>query len=157
MTVQASAKGGKKKVLLLLVVVALCSVGAGAAVPQFLLRGSGHSPAPDRKAATEAYLSFGEVTVNLAEGRLSRYLRVKVVLVTTEEQARHLGELVEQRKAVLKSWLIAHLSDKSLRDVTGRVSINRVRREILEHFSGELGPDGTGLLRDVLFEEFVVQ
>ncbi|MBY0228234.1 MAG: flagellar basal body-associated FliL family protein [Gemmataceae bacterium] len=118
--------------------------------------GGGHGAAP-KKAGQETFLPFGEAVVNLAEGRLSRYLRVKVVLVADTKAAKDLEEHLEQRKATLKNWLITHLSDKTLRDVTGRASINRARREILDRFAAELDPDSTGSLRDVLFEEFVVQ
>jgi len=65
------------------------------------------------------------VVVNLAEPRLGRYLRVKVVLVADPKASKELEEQMELRKATLKNWLIAHLSDKTLRDVTGRASINR--------------------------------
>ncbi len=119
--------------------------------------GGGHGAPAAKKSGHDAYIPFGEVIVNLAEGRLTRYLRVKVILVGTPKGAHALEEKVEEGKATLRNWLIAHLSDKTLRDVTGRASINRIRREILDRFSHDLDPEATGSLRDVLFEEFVVQ
>lgn len=117
----------------------------------------GHGAPAAKKPGHDAFVPFGEVIVNLAEGRLSRYLRVKVVLMAAPKAASQMEEQVEQRKAALKNWLIAHLSDKTLRDVTGRASINRIRREILDRFATDLDPEATGSLRDVLFEEFVIQ
>jgi flagellar basal body-associated protein FliL len=159
MSAKAAAPAGKKKLLVILVVVAVCSIGAGVAVPHFM-RGATppvDTPHKAEKPAKDAYIEFGDVTVNLAEGRLSRYLRVKIVLVTDHKHEKDVTERIEARKAALRNWLIAHLSDKTLPDVTGRVSINRIRREILEQFSAALFPEGGQQIRDVLFAEFVVQ
>jgi len=164
----APAKGGSKWIIL--VVVAVCSIGAGAASP-FLLgatrQGSddhdssshggashskgghgghgGHTAQAAKKTGQDAFLPFGEVVVNLAEPRLGRYLRVKVVLVADPKASKELEEQMELRKATLKNWLIAHLSDKTLRDVTGRASINRARREILDRFASDLDPESDRL------------
>ena len=66
-------------------------------------------------------------------------------------------ELIEKKKPILKSWLISHLSDKSLDDVRGAAGQNRVRREIHEHFNSVLFPDGFDLITEVVFTEFSVQ
>ena len=42
-------------------------------------------------------------------------------------------------------------------DVAGSVGVKRMQREILDHFEDVLYPDGDGPLRQVLFEEYVVQ
>ena len=106
----------------------------------------------------EAFLPFGDmITVNLADGRLNRYLRCKLVVVSEQSSSAQVTEWLDNNKAVLQNWLIAHLSDKQLKDVTGRASINRIRREILEHFNNALKPEGQEPLRDILFVEFVVQ
>ena len=62
-----------------------------------------------------------------------------------------------QKKAIMKHWLISHLSDKSLKDVSGAAGVNRLRREVLEHFNDLMYPDGSEKIKDILFEEFVVQ
>jgi flagellar basal body-associated protein FliL len=149
--------GGKKKWFLMLV-VGIISVGAGILTPVFL-RGSTSSETAEEssKEPQDAFLAFGEVTVNLAQPKLERFLRVKLVLMVDAEHQQALTERLEQRKAVLKSWLIAYLSDKSLEQVKGRASVNRIRREILEYFSSVLCPRGEEHVRDILFEEFVVQ
>jgi flagellar basal body-associated protein FliL len=153
------SSGGKKKLIVLFAVTGILSLGAGATAPLFLLRGA--QPARDtqevEKPGPDAPVAFGEVTVNLADGRLNRYLRVKILLVVDGKQLKRVEAALEERKPILKNWLITHLSDKTLADVTGRVSINRIRREIQEAFSARMFPEGDGHLRDVLFEEFVVQ
>ena len=149
----------RNKKWILLAVFGLCSAGAGVMAPKFMA--GADSPEAKAKqeaaAARETFLLFGEVTVNLAEGRLSRYLRVKIVLSTETRYKQLLTDALEHRKATLKNWLIGHLSDKAMADVTGRVSINRIRRELLEQFNSMLAADKAGKIQDVLFEEFVVQ
>jgi flagellar protein FliL len=146
-------------------VVGLMVTAAGAAVPLFL-------PAKEAGAAgghsgeTEAYRSahgkpafvpFGDVVVNLAEERLTRYLRVKLVLVVGQAEEKEMTEEVAKNKAILKNWLIGYLSDKSLKDVNGAASVNRLRREIQEQFNSLMGAGRVDKIQDVLFEEFVVQ
>ena len=66
--------GGKKKWFLMLV-VGIISVGAGILTPVFL-RGSTSSETPEEssKEPQDAFLAFGEVTVNLAQPKLERFL-----------------------------------------------------------------------------------
>ena len=102
-------------------------------------------------------MPFGEVTVNLSEERMTRYLRVSIVLEVDAEKVDEVTELVTKKEAELKNWLIGHLAGKSLLDVTGTAGVRRCQREILEKFEEMLYPDGGGELLDVLFSEFVVQ
>jgi flagellar FliL protein len=158
----APPKGGKMN-LLILGVVGLLAAGAGIVAPQFLI----HS-APVKEAASEheskagkghrpAFLSFGDVVVNLAEGRLTRFLRVKLILVVDEPQENAVKDLIEKQKAILKNWLITYLCDKSLDEVTGAAGVNRLRRDIQDNFNNLLFEDGVEKIRDILFEEFNVQ
>lgn len=154
----APASAGRKKMLVILVVVCICSAGSGFLVPRFV-----NSPAADasdakpEKKPKEVFVTFGDVNVNLAEGRLNRYLRVKIVLVTDTKHEKQVNARLESRKATIRNWLIAQLSDKTLQDVTGRASINRIRREILDHCASTIFPEGGNPIHDVLFEEFMVQ
>ena len=102
-------------------------------------------------------MAFGDGVVNLAEERMTRYLRIKIVLAVDEEQEKVATEHITKHKAAMKNWLIGHLSGKSLKDVTGTSGVKRLQREIMDRFEEMLYPDGEGHLRDVLFEEFVVQ
>lgn len=146
----------KKKHLILLAVLGVVTAGAGVMAPRFL---ASTEPASTPKEASPrvVFLPFGEATVNLAEGQLRRYLRVKIVLSVESPHKSEVTEATAYRKASLRNWMIAHLSDKTLQDVTGRVSVNRIRREIRDHFNEMLLADGAGHIQEVLFEEFVVQ
>ncbi len=115
--------------------------------------------ATEGKTATgkRAYVPFGDVVVNLNEERLTRYLRVKLLLVVDMAHEKEMTELVAKNKPALKNWLISYLSDRSLQDVSGAGGVNKLRREIWREFNAELFPDGTETIQDVFFEEFVVQ
>ncbi len=149
--------------IVLLVVIALVASALGAVTPVLLLAGkdSGEKSAEaEAKRAADTkptFIDFGEVAVNLAEERLTRYIRVKIILVVDAAHEKQVSETVNKNKAILKNWLISYLSDKSMKDIAGAVGVNRARREIQEQFNGILFPDGSEKVRDVLFGEFLVQ
>lgn len=157
---------GPNKIVLALVCV-ICTAG-GAAVP-WVVHGSslfreeeGSASGKAAHAKTEAApqtatVPFGDVVVNLNEERMSRYLRVKIVLTVDAAREKAATDELAKSRPQLKSWLISHLSGKSLKDVAGSVGVKRLQRELLEHFDEVLYPNGDGPLREVLFEEYVVQ
>lgn len=165
-------KGGKAKFL----VVAVLSVAAGGALPMFVnvpaLLGktteaegdhadAKHAKPAKKKAAhaeeKAAPVPFGEVTVNLADERMSRYLRLKIVLIVEEEAEATVTTMLEKKKAIMKGWLVSHLSGKTVQDVRYTAGVNRLKREILERFDDILYPTGHGALKAVEFEECLVQ
>ncbi|WP_197441428.1 flagellar basal body-associated FliL family protein [Thalassoglobus neptunius] len=103
------------------------------------------------------YVPFGEVTVNLDEGRMNRYLRLKMALQVLQDDRESVEDLVESRSLELKNWLLSHLSDKNLNDIRGKVGQNQLRREIRNQFNSILFPNGRDRINDILFEEFNVQ
>jgi flagellar FliL protein len=157
----APAKKSGLSSMLLLGVVGMIAGGGGFAVPYLLVQGGfnlmGQSDADSKDGKKPGFVPFGDVVVNLAEERLTRYLRVKLILVVDASQEKAITELVTKNKAILKNWLISHMSDKSLAEVSGATGVNRLRREIQDQFNALLFPDGSEKIRDVLFEEFVVQ
>lgn len=133
-------------------------------MPYFLL----HPPVANKEGKHEelhgqgssvkhAYVQFGEVIVNLNEDRLTRYLKIKILLVCDAREEKELTDLVQRRKPLLKNWLIAYLSDKSLQEVSGASGVNKLRRAIWHQFNTELYSDGSEKILDICFEEFVVQ
>lgn len=169
-TPPSTRKSGGKVVL---IAAAFVSIAAGAVLPMFvdipaLLGKSSKAEATDeqerpakKKSAHDeektASVPFGDVVVNLSEERMTRYLRLKIVLVVDEEAEATFSTLLEKKKASLKSWLISHLSGKTLKDVGGTVGVNRLQREILERFEDTLYPHGHSHLKHVMFEEYLVQ
>lgn len=158
------AKSGKRMTLILCLACAPLALAAGGALPYFLLHAPHLNPHGKQdeahgqgSAVKHAYVQFGEVVVNLNEDRLTRYLKVKFLLVCDAREEKALAELVQKRKPVLKNWLLAHLSDKSLQEVSGASGVNKLRREIWHQFNTELYSDGSEKILDIFFEEFVVQ
>lgn len=113
--------------------------------------GAGHIP------GAPAFVPFGQIVVNLDEGRLNRYLRVSLTLQVGEDDLDDITQRVEHHRAILRSWLLSYLSDKGMEDVRGGSGQNRLRREIQDHFNSVLFNDGHDRIKDVLFEEFNVQ
>lgn len=172
----APAPAGKKKFPLALLALPLLAAGGGAAVPLVVdvpaMMGMKTEQDPDEAANAAAKakkkkahahaehlacVSVGDVAVNLAEERMTRFLKVKVSLQCDHAAEGKLHEMVEKNKAALKSWLIAHLAGKSLKDVSGTVAIQRLQREVLERYDEMLFPNGDSPLKAVLFEEYLVQ
>ncbi len=148
-------KGGN---LIVIILVAVIALGAGFATPIFLFH---DSPAPaankEKQHKKPAIIPFGDVVVNLGEERLTRYLRVKVLLVVDGDNERQIAEHLAKQKAYLKSWLISYLADLSIQEVSRATGVNRLRREIRDQFNALLYPDGQEMVLEVLFDEFVVQ
>jgi flagellar FliL protein len=159
----AAPKRGK--FVLALIVTALVAGGAGATVPMFMKsshaeKAETHAPVSEHEPLTPertAFVPFGDVTVNLNEGRLNRYLRLKLSLQVDKTQTEIVTAKVESKKLLLRSWLLSHLSDKDQNEIRGAAGQNMLRREIREQFNELLFDDGHDRVYDVLFEEFNVQ
>jgi flagellar basal body-associated protein FliL len=159
----APPKGGKFKTLLVLIIVSAVAAGGGFMVPRLfpgLLSQTRHTESHESTPADGqklAFVPFDQVVANVNDERLTRFLRVKLIIVVDEAEEKQVSELILKNKAILKNWLISYLSDKAMPEVTGGASINRARREIQDQFNTLLCPDGSEKIRDVLFEEFNVQ
>ena len=110
--------------------------------------------AGDESEAME-YYAFDPVLVNLAEDRLTRYIRATVTLKIALEDFDE--KAMAKKKPALVNWLVVNLSDRSLEEVTGAKNLNRLRRQILDAFNDELSGAGKPIVREVLFQEFAVQ
>jgi flagellar basal body-associated protein FliL len=118
---------------------------------------SADAGASEPKEAVPAFVPFGEVVVNLDEGRMSRYLRLNITLQVDESVVTDTTANVESTKAILRNWLLGYLSDLQMEDIRGAAGQNRIRREVQNHFNDILSPSGTDVVQDVLFEEFTIQ
>ncbi|WP_437204133.1 flagellar basal body-associated FliL family protein [Planctomicrobium sp. SH664] len=163
------AETAKKGGVLPWVVVGTVAATVGAAVPMALTSlpsahavppGSTES-APSTKVATDlssmVFMPFGEATVNLDEGRLNRYLHIKLALHVRKNDELTVKKAIDEKQPVLQNWMLSHLADKDLNDIRGKAGQNMLRREIRDHFNSVLFPDNYERIYDVLFEEFNVQ
>lgn len=159
--------GGMLSKLIIWGIVFVMGAGTGVAVPMFVLppasKDSGKSvvdknrmdiPEADEKLG---FVEFDEVVVNLNDDRYSRYLTCTFSLQVAASQQEAIQKLVDDQNVVLKNWLIAHLRDKKLEDVRGKLGHNLLRREIHDKFNAMLFTDGIERIQDVLFQDFKVQ
>ena len=159
---QQPAEAKPKSMLMINIIVSavigLISGGLGFAMFAFLpsLRAT-ETEAEAVEQMPPAFVQFGEVVVNLDEGRLNRYLRMSITLQVDGEKEQQVTEDVETHRSILRNWLISYLSDKQMDDIRGAAGQNRLRREIQNQYNLILSPDGFELIKDVLFEEFTVQ
>jgi flagellar basal body-associated protein FliL len=107
--------------------------------------------------AGPSFVPFGRIVVNLNEPTLTKYLTLEITLQVDGKDTAAVTSAVEERMPVLRTWLTAHLADKSMDDVRGKVGVNRMRREIQDQFNALLFEDGRERVTDVLFEEFHVE
>ncbi|MBN9518839.1 flagellar basal body-associated FliL family protein [bacterium] len=154
----ADAPAPKKGNKLIFVIVGLVCVAGGAAVPMLLnVPAFGKGKSEKKVEKKTVIVPFGEVVVNLTEDRMNRYLRLKIAVLADAESEKEVTDKLTKQKAAVKSRMIGHLSGKTLKDVSGTVGVNRLQREILEKIDDVIYPDGESKVRDVLFEEYVVQ
>ena len=163
----ASTEAATKSSPLPWILVTLLCGGAGVAIP-FMLPATAEeedpvvevvAPPPFEAPSPEdtAFVPFDAVVVNLDEGSLTRYLRVAVAFQVAKEDELDITTKIEEKKVLLKNWLINKISDKDLDEIRGAAGQNRLRREIRDEFNTVLFPDGFDRIYDVLFDEYNVQ
>ncbi len=117
--------------------------------------GGEHGAAPVKTGPQ--YIEFGRIVVNLNEPSLTKYLSIDITLMADAKDEASVKSAIESRSPLLRTWLTSHLADKSMEDIRGKVGINRLRREIQDHFNTLMFDDGRERVGDVLFEEFHVE
>lgn len=145
--------------------VALLAAGGGAVVPLALDGFAGTPKAAPKPinygemppATAMTFLHFGEVTANLDEGRMNRYLRLKIALYIRKSDQELIRKAIAEKDLMLRNWLLSHLSDKELDHIRGKAGQNALRREIRDYFNTTLFDDHYDRIYDILFEEFNVQ
>ncbi len=159
----------RKGIAVVPLVAGVCAVVAAAVCATVLalaVTGGASKDVQETAASSDApkakdpgvFVSFGDVIANLAEERLTRYIKVKITLQVSAEQADGIQKVMDgPQKAVFRNWLITYLSDKQLADVKGANAMNTMRREIQDGFNALLAAQGDYKVERVLFEEFNVQ
>ncbi|MCP4859101.1 MAG: hypothetical protein GY903_31925 [Fuerstiella sp.] len=117
---------GKAGPLPWILVTLLCG-GMGMAIPYFMPSSGGDAAAEEQSEPVfemlapeeTAFVPFDAVVVNLDEGALTRYLRVAVTLQVPKEEEDSIKLKIEEKRAVLKNWLLNQISDKSLEEIRG--------------------------------------
>ncbi len=107
------------------------------------------------KGDVSSVIPLCEATSGLLES--GRYLRVKMMVAVEDKDSHDVGELLNKKKAYLKSWLLSYMSDLSVKDVARKAGVNRMKREVRDQFNVMLFPDGDEKILEVLFDEYVIQ
>lgn len=158
----AKAPGG----VLPWVIVGTVAAGIGAVVPFGVSMMAGHPQSPAKsdlpyettpRNSAMKFLPYREVTVNLDEARMNRYLRLKIALYIRETDEHVVTSAIAKKDLILRNWMVSHLSDKELDDIRGKAGQNMLRREIRDYFNATLFDDNYDRIYDVLFDEFNVQ
>ena len=153
------AKKSSKKVWIVGGVVGLLAIAGGAAVPMFAHFGAHASDVeqPVSHDARTVIVPFDSVVVNVADGRYTRYLRVRIALVVEAKDESAVKELQDKEKPFLQTWVLGYLQDKTMEQLHGSAGMNKVRREIRDEFNRRLFGDGPEKIKDVLLPEYNFQ
>lgn len=164
-----SGSGGIIWLAVLAAAVVLCAVGglyighaiksAQAIEPPAASGASGATAPPTGTDPSGAfhYFDIEPITINLDEPRLARYVRATITLAFDAKNDAEVRGQVAKCMPELKNWLAVYLAGRTLDEVRGAQSLNRVRREICDAFNEQIWPQQPPRIHHVLLKEFAVQ
>jgi len=98
------------------------------------------------------------ITTNLGDEGSRRFVKVAITLSVIKGREDEVTKLITEKKsAIIKNWLIAYFSELKLTEVNGPKHRNKMRREIEDVFNQKLYPNEPPVIRQVWFEEFMIQ
>lgn len=167
-----SGSGGIIWLAVLVAVAAICAAG-GLYIGHAIKSAEASEPQEPSAAAAAAaaalppiapdtsgeyrYFDIEPITINLDEPRLARYVRAAITLAFDAKNETEVRSQVDKRLPELKNWLAVYLAGRTLDEVRGAQSLNRVRREICDAFNEQIWPQQPPRIHHVLFKEFAVQ
>ena len=105
-----------------------------------------------RRRSPGPKVDLGEMTVNLKDPMVDRYLKVRLELELDKEETR---VEVEQRLSQIKYNVQTLLSGQRVKDVNGPKNKEALRKSMIRRSNAALG--GTGRITEVWPSEWVVQ
>jgi flagellar basal body-associated protein FliL len=153
-------KAGKKPLIIAAAVGLVAALG-GAAMPMCFKVGA-QTPAAEQEQnhkndPKQALIPFDSAVVNVADGRYTRYLRVKITLVVEAKEEKAVKDVLDKEKPFLQTWVLGYLQDRTMEQLHGSAGMNRVRREVRDEFNRRLFPDGSEKIKDILLTEYNFQ
>ena len=110
------------------------------------------------KSQRQALVPFESVVVNLKEENLTRYIRVSLLLGVDSDNKVAAEKAVTQLAPYLKDWLLDHLADKTISDLSDGKGQQELRQEIRAGINAQFSKHGQPeYLRQVLFDEYTIQ
>jgi flagellar basal body-associated protein FliL len=142
--------------------IALLAIAGGAITPMFAHFGAEASSGEggegkEKHESKKALIPFESVVVNVADGKYTRYLRVRITLVVDIKDENKIKEVVEKEKPFLLTWVLGYLQDRTMDQLHGSAGMHRVRREMRDEFNHRLFSDGEDKIRDILLPEYNFQ
>jgi len=153
-SVEKTAAKGKKSLKLILIIAAAVVLAVGGTVAFFMFSGGEHKKEGDAKTESKAapvMYALEPFIVNIYDGQELRYLRVKVEMEVSGEEAKN--ELAA-RQAQIRDTILVLLTTKTLLDVRDEQGKNQLRQEIFNAVGRLVSP---GKVQRVFFTDFVVQ
>ncbi|MEA5114709.1 MAG: flagellar basal body-associated FliL family protein [Geobacteraceae bacterium] len=146
-------KGNKSLKLMIIIAVAVV-IAVGGTVAFFMFAGGGHKKESEVKTenkAASAIFPLEPFIVNIYDGQELRYLRVKVELEVSNEEAK--SELTA-KQAQMRDTILVLLTTKTMLDIRDQQGKNQLRQEIFNAVGRIVSP---GKVLKVYFTDFVVQ
>lgn len=150
---KAQEKGIKNLKLIIIIAVAVV-LAVGGTVAFFMFSGGEHkkeSGAKTESKAAPVIYALEPFIVNIYDGQELRYLRVKVEMEVSNEEAK--SELTA-RQAQIRDTILVLLTTKTLLDVRDQQGKNQLRQEIFNAVGRLVTP---GKVQRIYFTDFVVQ
>lgn len=111
----------------------------------------GHGGGEHGAAPAPQFVSIDSFVVNVSDGENGRFLKVKIDL---EVSSAEVGQELEQRMPQVKDIMIGLLSSQNANAVRSMEGKDQLREQVLTRLNAVVR---TGVVRQVLFTEFVVQ
>jgi len=107
---------------------------------------------------TWVYKEMEALSVSLNDLGSLRHIRIKLnLLMSSEITQKNTAKLFEEKEPILRSWLNIYLSGMSVDDVRGEQNKQSMQMYILDVFNEKLFDKKKPLVKQILFEEFIVQ
>ncbi len=154
---QAAPEPPKKSKAMLFIIlgVAVLLLGGGGffAYTKMMAKPAGDQPPPPAKpepVVGEIY-SLSPFTVNLADPKGRRYLKLKIQIEVKDEKTL---ETVQKADPILRDQVIMLLTSLSFEEVMTPEGKIRIREELIDRFNRVLRPSR---VKNIYFTEFIVQ
>lgn len=152
---EAGPKPKTSKAVVLMLALNLGATGFGVFKLLNLPQAEAAKPAPvaeKTKEVTGPVVPLDPFVVNLDEpGTTSRYLKITLQLELVDHKDE---ELIEKSKQVIRDEVLRHLSGLKLKDTLGVQAKDTLRDQLMKEIEDIVG---TGKVRRMFFQEFVVQ
>ena len=150
---EAPPKKSKTMLFVILGVVVLAAGGGGffAYTKMTAKPAATEAPKPEPKPVVGQIHAMSPFTVNLADPKGRRYLKVRIQIEVADEKAL---DIVKQADPLLRDQVIMLLTSLSFEEVMTPEGKIRIREELLDRFNRVLKPVR---VKNIYFTEFIVQ